>query len=304
MQDVLTAVPQRLDAFAVAASGFAFDLGRRLRRARAMAEGAGAEQDRRVGDAVGAHGNGHAVVHDHTFALEGLERQGAGLRIEVVRQGADALHPGMDHRVDSDRYQLGLCVAHGLGGVDHDVGAEQFGVGRGAGGVRGDVDQHVAAVVRDVVGQQAQGSVQDGVLVHGGPVLADLVADLGHGIIGDEGGVQVGRGPAVVPHQLAGHLDASADLLRRGLLRRIVGRDVRLVLRQALVVRQVVGDALLGSEVVQEGIAHQHARCREGVQARGRFSRVSLPVGAELQVGKLGHSHVRLLSELGGQTRP
>src|SRR5690606_35166895 len=86
--------------------------------------------------------------------------------VDQVVLGQAVLHFG----VHDQELELTLGVAHGLRGVHHGLGRDQVGGRQGGTGVDRDVLDHVAAVIGDVVGEDAAQHCNGGVVHAASPV--------------------------------------------------------------------------------------------------------------------------------------
>ncbi|WNO48786.1 hypothetical protein [Achromobacter phage maay_LB1] len=293
MQDPRLASPQRFLAGAVTGSSHAGHFGRQVRGAVAVAEHGAAEQDRHVLEAGGATGDhGQHVVDDHTAVEVVVNLVGTVRRThrDDVVAVDHALH---DHGVHGDGTRVLPAVTHGEDGAGQGLAREQVGVGRIVAVFRGDVVDHVAAVLGDVGVHQAQGRSDQATLPLAQPVLVDAGADAAHRVRAGQFLHQVHGRPALVQERLADVPFQGTDLLGRGQLGRIVVAVVGLFFQVQIAPGRDgnLGTALVGVGVEQVRV-DDDAGLVEGIQFGGVHGLVGVEDFRDDRVGKAYGRHV------------
>ncbi|WNO49043.1 hypothetical protein [Achromobacter phage ehaak_LB5] len=293
MQDPRLASPQRFLAGAVTGCSHAGHFGRQVRGAVAIAEHGTAEQDRHVLEAGGAAGDhGQHVVDDHTAIEVVVNLVGTVRRThrDDVVAVDHALH---DHGVHGDGTRVLPAVAHGEDGAGQGLAREQVGVGRIVAVFRGDVVDHVAAVLGDVGIHQTQGRSDQATLPLTQPVLVDAGADAAHRVRSGQFLHQVHGRPALVQERLADVPFQGTDLLGRGQLGRVVVAVVGLFFQVQIAPG---GDGDLGTALVGVGVEQvrvdDDAGLVEGVQFGGVHGLVGVKDFRDDRVGKAYGRHV------------
>src|SRR5690606_4148169 len=247
LQDVGLALPQHLGAATVTTGRLALQLYRHFRGAFAVAECAIAEEHRQVL----ARRVGQAVVHEDRLAQVGGQNDSA-LGVAQILDQVLLDHLVHDHRVHANGAELVSRIAGGESGI-----LECFSTDAGTG-----VNHHVSIVVRDVGGDDAAGGAQGVALPLAGPVGAEAVADVLHGLAVRQLSSQVSHAVAFVQVQHAGshaRLAGLADFTQ--VIRVVVGDVGRLVSVQILPVGHL-GSALAA---IGNGVQYRQAGDDAGV---------------------------------------